>query len=145
MKKIVLMVVAAMMATMNVNAQVENLRHEIGVTYGTGVSTIGDGLGVGMGAALTGTDLKNDKSFGSLSLEYFYHLNNPRMAVGAVACFSKFSNDIEDKATSKIEGDRTRSYYTFMPAFKYYWVNKNYFGFYSKAAAGVTIMVSRVS
>ena len=52
MKKLMIMVVAAMMATVNVNAQVENLRHEIGVTYGTGVSVFGDGLGEGLGRAI---------------------------------------------------------------------------------------------
>ena len=40
MKKIMMMVVAAMMVTVNANAQVEDLRHEIGVTYGTGLSVV---------------------------------------------------------------------------------------------------------
>ena len=91
MKKLMMMVVAAMMATVNVNAQVENLRQEIGVTYGTGVSVFGDGLGEGLGRAIAngmfgmgkvGTETYDEKDFGTLSLEYFYHLNNPRLAVG---------------------------------------------------------------
>ena len=45
MKKYLVMVVAAMMATMNVNAQNEDLKHEIGVSYGVGISTIADGIG----------------------------------------------------------------------------------------------------
>lgn len=135
MKK--LMILAAMLAAVvSANAQVEDLRHEIGITYGIGYSTIGDGIGVGLSAAFTGYELKNDKSFGSLSLEYYYHLK-PRFAVGLVGCFSTFSNDLENRETKKIEGDRTRTYITVMPSLKYYWVNKDHFGFYSKLAAGV--------
>ena len=40
MKKIVLMVVAVMMATMTVQAQNEDLKNEIGVSYGAGLSLI---------------------------------------------------------------------------------------------------------
>ena len=135
MKK--LMILAAMLAAVvSANAQVEDLRHEIGITYGIGYSTIGDGIGVGLSEAFTGYKLTNDKSFGSLSLEYYYHLK-PRFAVGLVGCFSTFSNDLENRETKKIEGDRTRTYITVMPSLKYYWVNKDHFGFYSKLAAGV--------
>lgn len=52
MKKIVLMVVAAMMATVNVNAQNEDLKHEFGISYGVGVSTIGDGIGNAVGRGI---------------------------------------------------------------------------------------------
>ena len=100
MKK--LMILAAMLAAVvSANAQVEDLRHEIGITYGIGYSTIGDGIGVGLSAAFTGYELKNDKSFGSLSLEYYYHLK-PRFAVGLVGCFSTFSNDLENRETKKL-------------------------------------------
>ena len=44
MKRMMLMVLAALMATMTVNAQNEDLKNEIGVSYGLGVSLIGDGL-----------------------------------------------------------------------------------------------------
>ena len=49
MKKMILMVVAAMMATMSVKAQNSELKNEIGVSYGLGLSLIGDGLGNSLG------------------------------------------------------------------------------------------------
>ena len=154
MKKLMMMVVAAMMATVNVNAQVENLRHEIGVTYGTGVSVFGDGLGEGLGRAIAngmfgmgkvGTETYDEKDFGTLSLEYFYHLNNPRLAVGGILGYATTSQKYRDMSTKNPEGDRTRNYYTVMPSIKYYWVNKNYFGLYSKAAIGATFVNAKVN
>ena len=48
-------------------------------------------------------------------------------------------------STKNPEGDRTRNYYTVMPSIKYYWVNKNYFGLYSKAAIGATFVNAKVN
>ena len=147
MKKIVLMVVAAMMATMTVQAQNEDLKNEIGVSYGAGLSLIGDGIGNGIGKAfgqLGGYKYTNDKQFGSLSVEYFRHLNsNNRVAIGGIFAYSRYGED-ELKDNVKV-GDRTRNYFTLMPAVKYYWVNKNNFGLYSKVAAGATYMSSKVT
>lgn len=149
MKKIMMMVVAAMMVTVNANAQVEDLRHEIGVTYGTGLSVVGDGIGEGLGLAMAngliglgkyGTETYDEKDFGTLSLEYFYHLNNPRVAIGGILGYATTSQKYRDQNSKVYEGDRTRSYYTVMPSFKYYWVNKEYFGLYSKAAIGATFV-----
>lgn len=39
------------------------------------------------------------------------------------------------------EYERTRNYITLMPAIKYYWVNNNHFGLYSKAAVGGMLML----
>ena len=147
MKKIVLMVVAAMMATMTVQAQNEDLKNEIGVSYGAGLSLIGDGIGNGIGKAfgqLGGYKYTNDKQFGSLSVEYFRHLNsNNRVAIGGIFAYSRYGED-EVKDNVKV-GDRTRNYFTLMPAVKYYWVNKNNFGLYSKVAVGATYMSSKVT
>ena len=147
MKKIVLMVVAAMMATMTVQAQNEDLKNEIGVSYGAGLSLIGDGIGNGIGKAfgqLGGYKYTNDKQFGSLSVEYFRHLNsNNRVAIGGIFAYSRYGED-ELKDNIKV-GDRTRNYFTLMPAVKYYWVNKNHFGLYSKAAVGATLMTYKAT
>lgn len=153
MKKLMMMVVAAMMATVNVNAQVENLRHEIGVTYGTGVSVFGDGLGEGLAVQLPMAcsawvklaQRHTTRRTSELSLEYFYHLNNPRLAVGGILGYATTSQKYRDMSTKNPEGDRTRNYYTVMPSIKYYWVNKNYFGLYSKAAIGATFVNAKVN
>ena len=143
MKKYFVMVVAAMMATMNVNAQNEDLKHEIGVSYGAGVSLIADGIGNGIGRgfwdSVSGSEWTNDKQFGTLAVEYFYHTNNPKLAVGGIVTYSRYGEDVMRKDTRNIVGERTRHYISVMPSVKYYWINKNHFGLYSKAAAGAMI------
>lgn len=145
MKKFLMMVVVIVMTAASVNAQnkVEDLRHEIGVTYGLGVSVVGDGIGNGLSNgifdSLLGRKWVNQKDFGTLSVEYFYHLNNPRTALGAIVCYSQTGEDVEN-GDGMIVGSRSRKYFSLMPSFKYYWVNKDYFGTYSKAALGVTYL-----
>ncbi|MEE3446129.1 MAG: hypothetical protein VZQ78_07965, partial [Prevotella sp.] len=144
---------------MNVNAQSDDPLNEIGVSYGLGVSLIGDGIGNGIGFALfeswSGRKLTNDKQFGSLGVEYFRHLDNPRMAVGAIATYAQYGEDVEyvgaigtytpygeyvEYKNQKV-GERTRHYFSLMPAFKYYYVNGKHFGMYSKLAAGAMMSV----
>lgn len=143
MKKMFLMVVAAMMATMSVNAQNSELKNEIGVSYGMGMSLIGDGLGNAIGRGLvdnaTGREWANDKQFGSLSLEYFRHIN-PMFAIGGIFSYSRYGEDVVLKSSLVKEGERTRNYFTVMPAIKCNWINKEHFALYSKFGVGATIM-----
>ena len=137
------LVLFALMATVCVQAQDENPRHEIGVSYGLGVSLIGDGIGNAVGAgifdALTGYEWTNKKNFGTLGVEYFYHLADaPRTAIGGIFTYARYGEDVEKGGVK--EGERTRSYMTLMPSVKYYYVNGKNFGLYSKVAAGVMMM-----
>ena len=138
MKKILVMAAVALMTAISIFAQNDQPKHEIGVSYGAGISLIGDGIGNGIGRgifdSMTGRTWDNSKEIGTFGLEYFYHLNNPRLAVGGVATFSRFGEDVE-KDDKKV-GERRRVYVSLMPAVKYYWVNKKHFGLYSKAAVG---------
>ena len=151
MKKVMLMAVAALMATMTVQAQNEDLKNEIGVSYGLGVSTIGDGLGNGIGTGLgnifgnmLGYRYDNESRFGSLSVEYFRHLNStPKLAFGGIFSYSRYGEDAL-KDDTKI-GDRSRNYFTLMPAMKYAWINKHHFALYSKLAVGATLMSFKVT
>jgi hypothetical protein len=139
MKKLLVMVVAAISATMSVNAQVEDLRHEIGVTYGTGNVIFGDGIGNAFEAifnSLRDVKADNEKQFGTLSLEYFYHLNDPKVAIGLIGAYSEESRDFMQSGTKV--GDAKKTNFTIMPSAKYYWSNKEHFGFYSKVAFGAT-------
>jgi hypothetical protein len=144
MKKMILMAVAAMMATMSVNAQVEDLKNEVSVSYGLGLSLIGDGLGNGVGRGIIdsglGYEYANNKQFGTLAVEYFRHLNNPRLAVGAVMTYARYGEDLVKKNGGQKDGERTRNYFAVMPAIKYYWVYREHFGLYSKAALGLMMM-----
>lgn len=137
------LVLFALMAMVCVQAQDENPRHEIGVSYGLGVSLIGDGIGNAVSAgifdALTGYEWTNKKNFGTLGVEYFYHLADaPRTAIGGIFTYARYGEDVEKGGVK--EGERTRSYMTLMPSVKYYYVNGKNFGLYSKVAAGVMMM-----
>lgn len=124
MKKLFLMVVAAMMATVSVNAQ-DEWQNEIAVAYGSGSNTdIVSSIGVGM---FTG---KQISYWGPVSVEYFRHFSSG-LGFGAIAAVGgcKWKNN----------GSATTTYFTFMPAVKYNWLVKNHFGMYSKGAVGITV------
>lgn len=145
MKKAIVMVVATLMATLTVHAQNSELKNEIGVSYGAGLSLIGDGLGNGIGRGLLeiGSGVykwENEKQFGSLSVEFFHHLSIPKLAVGAIASYSRCGEDIVSQKDNVKAGDRTRNYISLMPAVKYSWINKEHFALYSKVAAGATLL-----
>ncbi len=141
MKKLVLMAVAAMMATMSVNAQSDEqyLKHEIGVSYGTLSNSDWMSLGDAFGSitASFGQYTYNNGSFtGPIGLEYYYHIN-PVIGVGGVGVFASETKDIimmNDKV-----GDAKNTYISVMPSVKFNWLRKKYFGMYSKVAAGVCI------
>ena len=84
MKKYLVIAAIAMMAAVNVNAQNENLRHELSLSYGLGsIAQFGDGLGEGLALAIfSDTEYDNGFILGPISAEYFYHFNNPRLAIG---------------------------------------------------------------
>lgn len=145
MKKFLLMVVATIMATGIAKAQNEDLKHEIGISYGVGLSTISDGIGHGIGSgifdSMTGHKWDNDRRFGTLAAEYFYHLDNPKVAVGGIATFAQYGEDVLRKSNDEKIGKRTRNYISLMPSMKYYWLNKNYYGLYTKLAAGAMLLL----
>lgn len=144
MKKVLILVAAAMIAAVSVSAQ-KDLRHEISLSYGAGSSAqFGEGLGEGLVMAIF-SDTEYDDGFilGPISLEYFYHLNNPRVAIGGFVSYSKWDSDIQKKNSSHDKvGERNRSYISVMPSIKYYWTNNDHFGFYSKVAAGAAFLSS---
>ena len=127
MKKILLMVVVAMMATMNVNAQDE--KNEIGVFYGTESASNIFSIFSTMFSAAAG-----DQSswWGPIGAEYYYHLS-PGVSVGGVAVYAGCK--AEDKDTGK--KDFSETYITLMPSVKFNWLRKKGFGMYSALSAGV--------
>ena len=143
MKRITVVLVVAMMAAVGVNAQNENLHHEVSLSYGIGsVAQLGEGIGEGLAAALfSNTEYDDGFILGPISVEYFYHFNNPRLALGGLVSYSKWDSNIQMRSGDHEKvGERKRNYWSVMPAFKCYWVNKNTFGLYSKAAAGVAFL-----
>ena len=165
MKKILVMVAVAMMTVVNVNAQRqqesprvgasagmgeqssgmnENLRHELSLSYGLGsIAQFGEGLGEGLSLIFSDTEYDDGFILGPISAEYYYHFNNPRLAIGGIVSYSKWDSDILKKSGNQEKvGERNRSYWSVMPAIKWYWVNKNAFGLYSKGAAGPAFLSS---
>ena len=143
MKKIFLMVAVALMTAMNVNAQNENLHHEVSLSYGVGsIAQFGDGLGEGIGLIFSDKEYDDGFILGPITAEYFYHFNNPRLAVGGSLSYSKWDSDVLNRKSHEKVGECNRNFFSVMPSVKYYWVNKNHFGLYSKAAAGVGILTN---
>lgn len=125
------MAVAAMMATVNVNAQ-DELNNEFGVFYGVGsasdiLSTITSAISAAAG---------DQSSFwGPIGAEYYYH-PSPVLALGAVAEYA--SCKAEDKETHK--DDLTERFITVMPSVKFNWLRKKHFGMYSAFSAGLMLI-----
>jgi hypothetical protein len=144
MKKLLVMAVTALMVTLNVNAQSEDLHNELSLSYGFGsIAQIGDGIGEGLVHALfTDTEMDDGFILGPISAEYFYHFNNPKWAVGGIASYSKWDSDIVKRSNDEKVGERKRNFFSVMPSVKRYWVLNNKFGLYSKLAAGVGFLHS---
>ena len=138
------MVAVAFMTAWNVNAQNENLHHELSLSYGLGsIAQLGDGIGEGI--ALIFSDKEYDDGFilGPITAEYFYHFNNPRLAIGGSFSYSKWDSDVLIRNSHEKVGETKRNFFSIMPSFKCYWVNKNHFGLYSKVAAGVGFLKNK--
>jgi len=129
MKKFML-IAALIVAALNVNAQDNDFKNEIGISYGFGansdiISTFAKAFNFG----------SSDQSgyWGPVAVEYFHKIN-PVVGIGGVAaiagCKWENSNGLYKNAKS--------TYFTVMPAVKFSWLRKNHFGMYSKLAAGLT-------
>lgn len=134
MKKILVMMVAAMMAATSVNAQSNgyDTKHEVGVFYGVESASNLLSVYTGMFAAAAG-----DQSswWGPIGAEYFYHLS-PVIGVGAVAEYAG-CKAVDDKTGKK---DLTETFVTVMPSVKFNWLRKKHFGMYSGLSAGVMFL-----
>ena len=131
MKKMLVMVVAAMMATVNVNAQ-DEFKNEIGVFYGFESASNIFSVYSSMFAAAAG----DQSSFwGPVGVEYYYHVS-PVVGLGAVAAYAGCK--AEDKKSHK--DDLSETFLTFMPSVKFNWLRKKHFGMYSGLSAGVMFL-----
>ena len=131
MKKFLVMVIAAMMATVNVNAQ-DELKNEIGAFYGVESASNIFSVYSSMFAAAAG-----DQSswWGPMGVEYYYHIS-PVVALGGVAIYAGCK--AEDEKTKK--KDLNETFITLMPSVKFNWLRKKYFGMYSGLSAGVMFL-----
>lgn len=137
MKKFLFIVVAAMTATLSVNAQNDEPKDEIGVFYGIGTvsNLISD-----IASAFTFDPENQTGYWGSIGVEYFHHVTKV-VAVGAVAEIAGCKWD--EKNTS--DGSLSSTYISFMPSVKFNWLRKDHFGMYSGLSAGIMLASLRAS
>ncbi|MBR5036625.1 MAG: hypothetical protein IKX69_05510 [Prevotella sp.] len=138
MKKYFVMVAVAMMTAMNVNAQngYDETKHEVAISYGIDSNSQIIDAFEEIGGAIFGAKLENEKFFGPISVEYFYHVKN-WLGVGGILAYGVNTQDVMS-GSDKI-GESKNSYLTLMPAVKFDWLRKKNFGMYSKLAVGATL------
>lgn len=146
MKKILLMAIAALIATTtSVKAQSDgDTKHEVAVSIGVwSNSDVIDAFET-VSSAMVGVTTDNSSFFGPVSVEYFYHLK-PWLGVGAIAVYGQMTEDVylTGKGGGK-DGDRKNVYVTLMPAVKFDWLRKSHFGMYSKMAFGATLRSEKI-
>ena len=127
-----------MMTAMNVNAQngYDETKHEVAISYGLwSNSEIIDAF-ENVGGILVGARFDNEKYFGPISAEYFYHTKN-WLGVGGIFAYGQYEQDVY--LAKQKDGVRKNTYLTLMPAVKLDWLRKKHFGMYSKLAFGATL------
>lgn len=141
MKKKIWMFAAILFCCTSMNAQAQDYKHEISLSYGW-LST-SDWLNIYeelIKAPFSGSQQqRNESYYGPIAGEYFYRLNNT-IAVGGIAAFGHFSYDLYEKkdGVEQSRGEVANNYFTVLPAVKFNWLNKKNFGLYSKLAVGAT-------
>lgn len=130
MKKIFVILVVALAATLNLSAQNE-WKNEIGVSYGFGTFT--DMSSSYLKGIFSG---KQTNYIGAFGAEYFHRPNAGALGVGLVGTFSTCKWNDSDKARTK--------YISIMPAVKYNWMNREHISLYSKVALGVLIGMENI-
>ena len=138
MKKLLMMAAVAIMTAMSAQAQEFDYetKHEVAVSYGIGSCSQIIDVFEEIGGAMFGAKLENEKFFGPVSAEYFYHCK-PWLGVGGIVAFGQNKQDAMS-GHDKI-GESKNSYYTLMPAVKFDYLRKKHFGIYSKVAIGATL------
>jgi hypothetical protein len=140
MKKILVMAAVAMMTAMSVQAQdgYDDTKHEIGISYGGLSNSTWQSIGDNLGSSILslGTVRYDDGNItGAIGLEYFYHVSAV-VGLGAIGTYTKETKDmfiVGDKY-----GEAKNTFISVLPAAKFNWLRKKYFGMYSKLAVGAS-------
>lgn len=144
MKKILLLAVAAMMATVNANAWEDNVKQEVGISLGAWSNSDIINAFETIGTNILGASTGDEHFVGPIGLEYFYHLNS-WFSVGGIGVYGQMHQDLflTGKKNGK-DGEIKNLYLTLMPAMKFDWVRKSHFGVYSKLGIGATLRNEKV-
>lgn len=129
-KKFAVMAIATLVAV-NVNAQKDEPKNEIGVFYS--VASVSNILSE-YGAAFSYSIGSQTGYWGPIGIEYFRRLS-PVVAVGAVAEYSHCKWDKNYGSDRSLSS----SYITVMPSIKFNWLRNENWSLYSGASAGIMI------
>jgi hypothetical protein len=118
----------------------DEFKHEVAISYGAlSNSQILDVFEEAITAPFKGgTTLKDDKFFGPISAEYFYHLQ-PWIGIGGILVYGQKKGDLYSDSDNKKIGEDKNTYLTVMPAAKFDWFRRANVGLYSKVGVGVTL------
>lgn len=118
----------------------DEFKHEVAISYGAlSNSQIIDIFEEAITAPFQGnTTLKDDKFFGPISAEYFYHLE-PWIGIGGILVYGQKKGDLYSDSDNKKIGEDKNTYLTVMPAAKFDWFRRANVGLYSKVGVGVTL------
>ncbi|MBQ6193329.1 MAG: hypothetical protein IJK43_02705 [Prevotella sp.] len=118
----------------------DEFKHEVAISYGAlSNSQILDVFEEAIMAPFQGgTTLKDDKFFGPISAEYFYHLQ-PWIGIGGILVYGQKKGDLYSDSDNKKIGEDKNTYLTVMPAAKFDWFRRANVGLYSKVGVGVTL------
>lgn len=132
------MVAVAMMTAVSAQAQSNgyDTKHEVAISYGIDSNSQIIDAFESLGVAIVGAKYENERFFGPLSAEYFYHVKN-WLGVGGILAYGQCEQDVY--FVGKKDGVSKNTYLTLMPAVKLDWLRKKHFGMYSKLAFGATL------
>ncbi len=143
------MMMGAILLCGAMNAQAQDYyetRHEIGIAIGGGAnSQIMNGMEkfaeVVIPTIISGGTVRpsyeNTSEIPTISVDYYYHVNKS-VALGGIFVIN---GRTEDLMVNKVkQGEAKRYTFTLMPAAKFDWLRKRYFGMYSKFGLGLSMM-----
>lgn len=141
MKRLFFLAAFAMMSMAGANAQqadngYNNTKHEIGISIGGLSNSQWIDIFEDVLTTVVGATYEDSKFTGPFSAEYFYRMKN-WLGVGGILVYGRSTQDM--KMFGSLAGEVKHSYFTVMPAVKFDWLRKKYFGMYSKLGLGATL------
>ena len=132
----ILLLSALALGTAHAQNGYDETKHEVAVSYGLGANSDIIDAYEKIGGAIVGAKYENEKYFGPISAEYFYHVK-PWLGVGGIFAYGQSEQDVYTLGSK--DGVMKNNYLTLMPAVKFDWLRKKHFGMYSKLAVGATL------
>ena len=119
----------------------DETRHEISISYGAVPNSLWLDIASDVFTSMLGATYDHSGVAGPIGLEYHYR-TSPLIAVGAIATFSKHTED--EKRHDEVTRTSDNSYFTLMPSVKFTWLRRPTWGMYSKVAAGASLRHSSI-